>query len=77
MNPEMTPAVVGEYLVLVSRIVQHIAVVTVAIIGMGVLLWALMERYDWPLQTVLKFTAVLAFLVAFIGLFLFAVWRSS
>jgi hypothetical protein len=61
----------------VSRIVQHIAVVAVAIIGMGVLLWALMERYDWPLQTVLKFTAVLAFLVAFIGLFLFAVWRSS
>jgi hypothetical protein len=40
-------------------------------------LWALVERYDWPLQTALRFTAVLLFLVAFIGLLVFAAWPRS
>jgi hypothetical protein len=47
----MTAEVVLEYLRLVLRISQHVAEVAVAIIGTGVVLWALVERYDWPLQT--------------------------
>jgi len=73
----MTAEVVLEYLRLVLRISQHVAEVAVAIIGTGVVLWALVERYDWPLQTALRFTAVLLFLMAFIGLLVFAAWPRS
>ena len=46
----MTAEVVLEYLRLVLRISQHVAEVAVAIIGTGVVLWALVERYDWPVS---------------------------